>query len=183
MPLLSTDEANQLWERYRSDGAPAGTAALDQLYRALRTPLFAFCRVKCGDPELADEIAEQAFVRLMIRKPRARRGIIPLLHKTAFNLIRDAWRTRSIPIGHTAEAPPSPTVDPERAEDVEAVRDCLTALPPEDRLFIAYVDMYGLTQGSACHLLGWRIAASTAHRRYRRIRAQLRACLEKKNIL
>lgn len=83
MEPLSAGEANQLWERYRSGVSPVSMAALDRLYRALRPPLVEFCRAKGCDAELADEAAEQAFIRLMIRKPAARRGFIPLLRKTA----------------------------------------------------------------------------------------------------
>ena len=69
------------------------------------------------------------------------------------------------------------------AEAVQAVRACLSKLAPENRLYITYLDIHGLTQRAACELLGWRVAGSTAHKRHLRIRARLRHCLEEKNIL
>ncbi len=105
---LSPDQANRLWEEFRAGHNPAGRAALDGLYRSLRKPLVEFCMLKGCDPELADEIAETAFVRLIIRRPVARRGFISLLRKTAQNLCRDAQKSRRrspTPLPHPGDAP------------------------------------------------------------------------------
>jgi DNA-directed RNA polymerase specialized sigma24 family protein len=87
---LSPEEANQLWEAYRSGGNPSAMRAIDTLYRTLRPVLIEFCKSKGCDAELADEITEQAFFRLMHRKPQARSGFVSLIRKTAQNLVADA---------------------------------------------------------------------------------------------
>lgn len=178
---LSPEQATQLWNVFRTTSPPAGRDALDRLYRSLRHPLVRFCRLKGCDPELADEIAEAAFIRLIVRKPTPRRGFIPLLHKTAQNLCRDAQKRRP-----QSDPPP---ISPESAaadvrvihdESVEAVRDCLNTLDPEDRALLIYHHVEGLTQQAAAELLGLRAAPSTIAVRLKRIRDALARCLKKK---
>ncbi|MCH7527634.1 MAG: RNA polymerase sigma factor, partial [Planctomycetes bacterium] len=162
---LSPDQANRLWEEFRTSHNPAGRVALDGLYRSLRKPLVEFCMLKGCDPELADEIAETAFVRLIIRRPVARRGFIPLLRKTAQNLCRDAQKSRRrsptldpdlrdpteyrAPTVRERVSPPSdaPSASERvsRDETIQAVQDCLAQLPPEHRAFIVYHEVEGLT--------------------------------------
>jgi len=181
---LSPAEATRLWELYRSGSNPHAVAALDQLYRCLRRPLVAFCRLKGCDPELADEVSERAWVRLLERKPRARTGFIPLLRKTAQNLWYQELRAqRTVPLCDTRTADDDPTRAIVGNDTAIALEECLDRLDPESRAFFVFVHVHGLTQKAACELLGWDIAASTAHERLERTQEQLEACLQKKSVL
>ncbi len=69
------------------DAAPAGEVT----FRLHYAPLAGWCRRMVGDPEVAHDIAAEAFVRLLgrwstVSDPRA------YLYTTALNLIRDRWR-------------------------------------------------------------------------------------------
>jgi DNA-directed RNA polymerase specialized sigma24 family protein len=182
---LAPIEATRLWATYCAGASPLAIIALDDLYRALRKPLVEFCRLKGCDGELADEVSEQAWVRLLVRKPPARRGFIALLRKTAQNLALKALRERTsgsvqaLPI-RVARDPPEPA---EQSETIQAVRDCLSHLASADRAFLLLVDVHGLTRAAACELLGWDLAPSTSHERHLRIRQELSDCLKSKKIL
>lgn len=187
---LSPADANRLWEEYRTGTNPSARDALDRLYRVLRRPLLEFCRTKGCDAELADEIAETAFIRLIVRKPKARRGFLPLLNKTAQNLLYDHRKTAAHSSPLTDDTPRPPAFRALSAgervvqdETVRAVRECLNTLDPEDRALLLYHHVQGLTQRAACELLSLRAAPSTITARLTRIRDQLARCLEKKKIL
>jgi RNA polymerase sigma-70 factor, ECF subfamily len=103
--------------------------------------LFTYLDRLTGDPELASDAAQEAFVRLH------RRGAMPdhpggWLVAVANNLVRDERRrtTRQLRLlsHHPDRAPSgSPAADPaadlERAERVRAVRAALDLLTPRDR--------------------------------------------------
>ena len=181
---LSTEEVTRLWEMYLTAASPLAPMALARLYRTLRRPLVDFCRLKGCDPELAEEVAQQAWVRLMERKPPSR-TFISLIRKTAQNLAFKALRGRSAtrrprrerpePEGDSAESA-------ERSEVLQGVRDCVSRLNDEDRAYLIACDVDGLSRRAACELLGWNIAASTAYQRHVRIRAQVASCLKKKSL-
>ena len=180
---LSTDEATRLWHEFRAGGNPVGPEALGRLYRCLRHPLIDFCRLQGCDPELADEIAEAAFVRLFVRRPPARKGFIPLLRKTAQNLHRDARRqARRQPEPALPSLPRDPSEAVMDAETVQAVRDCLGTLDPEDRALVICHHVDGLTQKAACELLGLDISPAGTTARLKRARERLARCLKKKMI-
>ena len=180
---LSGEVANRLWREFCAGQQPAAREALDRLYRGLRHPLIDFCRLKGCDPELADEIAEHTFVRLLVRRPPARKGFIPLLRKTAQNLHRDAQRRAQRqfepPIAPLPRDPPQAAME---AETARAVWDCLGTLEPEDRALVICHHVDGLTQKAACDLLGLDISPAGATARLKRARESLARCLKKKMI-
>jgi RNA polymerase sigma-70 factor (ECF subfamily) len=110
-------------------------------YTARFASLFTYLDRLTGDPELASDAAQEAFVRLH------RRGEMPdqpagWLVTVANNLVRDERRraTRRLRLlsDHPSWAPSgSPPADPaadlERAEQVGAVRAALDRLTPRDR--------------------------------------------------
>ncbi len=185
---VSPEEANQLWETYRSGSNPAAMRAIDTLYRALRPVLIEFCKSKGYDAELADEITEQAFFRLMHRKPQARSGFISLIRKTAQNLLADARadaRKSSRPAARAISAEhdsTDPVASAQRSETIQAVQHCLARLQADERAFLTFIAVNGLTQRAACEILGWQIAPSTAHKRYHHIRHVMAGCLKEKQV-
>ncbi len=75
-------------EETRAVGA---TADAQGLWLELYPPLASWCRALVGDRELAQDLASEAFVRLLsrwgsVRNPRA------FLYVVASNLARDHWR-------------------------------------------------------------------------------------------
>jgi RNA polymerase sigma factor (sigma-70 family) len=112
---------------------------INTLFDEVYPPLFRYCHRLTGDPDHADDLAQEAFFRLLDRGPRGpAHGLRVWMFKVATNLIRDAARQadtrRRIMAG---SAPPDPVPGPdaglERDEKIRGVRAALDRLPPRDR--------------------------------------------------
>lgn len=111
---------------------------VDDLFRRLYPPLFRYLNRLTGDPDAADDIAQEAFVRLL-RDPLPEADARPWLFRVATNLLRDRARKRKRhrrlrPQAHR-EAPPPERPDEvvERSEAVARVRAALDRIPERDR--------------------------------------------------
>jgi RNA polymerase sigma factor (sigma-70 family) len=108
----------------------------DEVYPAL----FRYCQRLTGEPDVADDVAQEAFVRLVDRRitgdPRALRV---WLFKVATHVIRDRVRTRENRrrlLAANPVAPGSgdtPDREAERNETIQAVRAALDQLELRDR--------------------------------------------------
>jgi RNA polymerase sigma-70 factor (ECF subfamily) len=142
------------------------------------------------DPEAADEVAQEVFVRAWrgLARFQERAQFSTWLYRIAFNEAQ-RWRARS---GHarvepTADGedpivslPESPELGPEaRALDREfeqTLEQALDLLPPDWRIAVVLRDIEGLTTSEAAEVVGIREAAFKS--RLHRGRMQLRALLE-----
>lgn len=108
----------------------------DELYEAL----FRYCHRLTGDPDLADDVAQEAFVRFyqgeVIGTPA---GVRVWLFRTATNVVRDRHRVETNR-ARLLEANPVSPARPEaadrrveRTEEIAAVRRALDALNERDR--------------------------------------------------
>ena len=110
-------------------------ALFDEVYPSL----FRYCHRLTGDPDAADDMAQEAFVRLLDRGPRGpQHGLRVWMFRVATNLIRDAARQgqtrRRILAGVNPPGPaPSPELEMERSEEIQEVRAALNQLAPRDR--------------------------------------------------
>ena len=103
-------------------------------------PLVRYVRRLTGDPDAAEDIAQEALVRLFDRRVAGTdAGIKAWLFKTATHLVRDRYRVdsnrqrllTSNPV--KPGAPESPELSLERRETRAAVREALDGLPDRDR--------------------------------------------------
>lgn len=115
------------------------------LYRTHHPSLVRYLTRLCGDPDLADDAAQEAFVRLAERPPADERELRAWLFTVATNVVRDARRTgrrrAEILAGDPGGASPTaavpdPADDAVRAELRRHVRAALDALPPRDRAIL-----------------------------------------------
>jgi RNA polymerase sigma factor (sigma-70 family) len=112
---------------------------INTLFDEVYPPLFRYCHRLTGDPDHADDLAQEAFFRLLDRGPRGpAHGLRVWMFKVATNLIRDAARQadtrRRIMAGSDPPDPvPSPDVGLERDEKIRGVRVALNRLPSRDR--------------------------------------------------
>lgn len=110
----------------------------DALFQRLYPPLFRYVHRLTGDADTADDVAQEAFVRLLDR-PLPEEEARPWLFTVATNLVRDgarkAERRQRLLAGRSIRAEPAPPADlaVERGERVEAVRAALARLAPRDR--------------------------------------------------
>lgn len=111
---------------------------VDALFRRLYPPLFRYLHRQTGDADVADDIAQEAFVRLL-RQPLPEDDARPWLFRVATNLLRDgarrAKRRRRLRPQATQdrEPPELPDVSVERAERIARVRRALDRVPERDR--------------------------------------------------
>ena len=112
----------------------------DALYDEVFPPLYRYCHRLTGDPDVAEDVAQEAFVRLLDRRVIGERPALRVwLFKVATHLIRDRWRVsenrrRLLQINPvTPGGTPDPEQALERGEDVASVRSALAQLDARDR--------------------------------------------------
>jgi RNA polymerase sigma-70 factor, ECF subfamily len=110
----------------------------EKLFERLYPSLFRYLNRLTGDPDVADDIAQEAFVRLL-RQDLAEQEVRPWLFTVAMNLVRDTARKtdrrQRLLTGAPRMVSPLPRPDEglERSEEIEGVRRALDQLPPRDR--------------------------------------------------
>jgi RNA polymerase sigma factor (sigma-70 family) len=112
-----------------------------ELYRRHHEALCRYLLRFTGDPELAQDLAQEVFVRLLERPPARGAGRAWLFH-VATNLARDASRTRTrrralllggwnrVPV---ADAPPTPAQELDRQRRVQATQQALLSISAKER--------------------------------------------------
>jgi RNA polymerase sigma-70 factor (ECF subfamily) len=112
----------------------------DALYDEVFPPLYRYCHRLTGDPDVAEDVAQEAFVRLLDRGVTGERPALRVwLFKVATHLIRDRWRVsenrrRLLQINPvTPGGTPDPARQLEQGEDVASVRAALDRLDDRDR--------------------------------------------------
>src|SRR5690606_25553123 len=113
----------------------------EQIFRRLYPSLFRYLHRLTGDPDAADDIAQESFARLL-RRPMPEAEAKPWLFTVATNLVRDSARksTRRERILErvrpTPSAPDAPDVVTERNERITLVRQALERLSERDRTLL-----------------------------------------------
>jgi RNA polymerase sigma-70 factor, ECF subfamily len=110
----------------------------DAVFEDLYPSLFRYLHRLTGDGDVAEDIAQEAFVRLL-RQELPEKEIRPWLFTVAMNLVRDRARKTERRQRLLTTAPdlvtraPLPDEDMERAERITAVRTVLDRIPERDR--------------------------------------------------
>ena len=141
----------------------------DALFHRLHPALYRYLYRLTGDADTADDIAQEAFVRLL-RQKLPEKEVRPWLFTVATNLVRDGVRKAGRRQRLLAAENPLPTTVPgpdeetDRMERVEAVRRALARIPLRDRQLLlmreegfTYEEMAraaGVAPGSVGTLLG-----------------------------
>lgn len=113
--------------------------AFEALYESVRPSLWRYVHRLLGDPDLADDIVQEAFVRLLDRFESRGEGARLWLFTVATNLVRDRGRMtarrRRLLATHPIIVPPPLGADDRlvRQERIAAVREALQQLPERDR--------------------------------------------------
>lgn len=110
----------------------------DAVFAKLYPSLFRYLQRLTGDEDVAEDIAQESFVRLL-RQRLPEEEVRPWLFTVAMNLVRDRARKHERRQRLLTSAPnlvtrtPLPDEDVERAERIAAVREILETLPDRDR--------------------------------------------------
>jgi RNA polymerase sigma-70 factor (ECF subfamily) len=118
--------------RGRTEAAAAREEAFRGFYAVEYPPLARYCFKLVADRELAHDLAQEAFTRMVGRwskvdEPRA------YLYGVATNLCRRAWKKRAqdvVAVGRLAAEPPAEVASPDGAVVLRAAVD---AMPPRLR--------------------------------------------------
>lgn len=177
----------------RGDGLDRG--AVERAWRTIIERLgprvFALVRARCGDPELAEEIAQSVFVTVAERLPTMAdiSGFESWVFTVALNRLRDEMRRRTRharPSGDLEAlggsggdsaftSPPVPPSEPDpRIRDLERA---MAELSPADREIIDLRHLGGLSFQQMADLLGEPLG--TLLSRHHRAVARLRASMER----
>lgn len=124
--------------------SPEVTVDPERLYTEHAPALYRYVLRQCGDPELASDIVQETFMRLVRRPPRdtAPRA---WLFQVATNLAREWGRTgtrrdrlnRIVPLDALhSDMPRGPDADVVAREDHAAVQAALSNLPERDRTIL-----------------------------------------------
>lgn len=112
----------------------------ERFFDELFPPLFRYCHRLTGDPDTAEDAAQEAFVRLYTHAVEGPEAALRVwLFRAATNVIRDRYRVeenrRRLLEKHPVKpgAAPDPGRETERKEDVARVRETLDALDSRDR--------------------------------------------------
>lgn len=174
-PSRHHDEA-ELLERFRS-GDPT---AMPAIYRAYRRSVFTVARSITGDPQLADEVVQETFVKAWQAADRFETGraLAPWLHTIARRAAIDALRHERRPTtgGHEAEVEvgqAGPSF--ERTWIVHQVRAAIDELPACEREIVRLSHLAGLSHREIAARLDLPIGTvkSRSSRAHRRLAARL----------
>lgn len=121
------------------NGPERDSASFGELYEALQPSLLRYLERLTGDGDIAEDVAQEAFLRLLRRTDLDEDNARLWIFTVATNLVRDhgrgvARRQRLLmarPV--VPSGPPAPDVETERNERVAGVRAALTLLPERDR--------------------------------------------------
>ena len=152
--------------------------AMSFLIENTQTRLFRFCVYLSRDNTLAEDICQEAYIKVLnkLKSLRDPKGFLPWLMKTAKNLYLDHIRSprisRSVGIENLEKADPESKVG--LPDLITEISTALSLLEPEDRLILLLIDQQRYSYTEAAKMIGISEAALTS--RIHRIR---KAFLEK----
>lgn len=181
-----TDDLDAWMTRARDTGDQEAFAqVVEQCHHLLRATMLR----ETGDPELADELAQDAFARAWAKRDQYRPGTSPRawLLTIARSQLMDHHRRQDRDRRHLKELVRQellrhlPDLDEVPAEDgarLSALRECLSQLGEEHRQLIDLVHGQGLTSEAVADEMG--IKADACRQRLSRIQRRLRECCERR---
>ena len=116
------------------------TTGFGELYEQLQPPLLRYLQRLTGDSDAAEDVCQEAFVRLLRRADLTGDDARLWIFTVATNLVRDRGRSlvrrqRLLAGGQPPTPTPSPAPDDEveRSERIAGVRQALDRIPQRDR--------------------------------------------------
>lgn len=163
---------------------PFDQAALESLYEKLETPVYNVLYRYVRNREQAQDLTQEAFVRLWrIRKKVRGHTVEPLLYRIALNLAKSALRRRKVlkwvPLVSSTSLPPAssdPASELAQNEEQARIRVAVSALPNDLKQVILLCEFSGLSYGQIGKVLS--IPEGTVGSRRNRALKLLRSSLE-----
>lgn len=155
------------------------TRSFEEFFVSQRQELFGTLWLMTGRRHEAEELLQEAFVRVWERWDEVRSMERPTgyLYRTAVNVWRSRARRAAVALRRTIHAePPADAMAEVDARDV--VARALATLPPRQRAAIVLIDLLGFTSQEAAGALG--IRPSTARVQVTRARAALKERMDER---
>jgi RNA polymerase sigma-70 factor (ECF subfamily) len=151
--------------------------SFETFYDAESQTLFQRLRLVTGDRAEAEEIMQDAFLKVWERWERvgAMDDPVGYLYRTAMNLFRKRYRRAVLAIRRSIGLKPSRD-DFADAEDADTVRRVLSTLPPRQRAALVLTEMLGFSPNEAGRALG--VQASTVRSLSHQGRESFRQAME-----
>lgn len=148
-------------------------AAWTRLVRAVLPRVYRWALGLCGDPDEADDIAQEVLVRLHRHLPafEERSRLTTWLYRVTWNAAaarrRRVWARRRAPLEELDLGQPQADDDPgERIDTARAVwlaRAAFTELPPRQRAVFDLADLQGYAPAEIAELLGMNPVTVRVH--------------------
>ena len=141
--------------------------ALDALYSAYKSRIYTFLLRFLADPELADDVTQEAFTKAFSALPKLERGtkVLPWLYKVASNTAIDHVRRRKrftwVRMGAMQDTPHEPhSADASSAVgEREHVQAVLRTLPPENAVALLLHALEGYSYKEIAEIQGASLTA------------------------
>jgi RNA polymerase sigma-70 factor (ECF subfamily) len=181
IPTRLDDDRRAAEWRLVQDARSGDLRAFERLYRDHERRVFALCLRLSSNPELAEELTQEVFIRAWrkLASFRGRSAFSSWLYPLTVNVARSERRSRMrrlarvFPTDDVAVLePPAPPPTPETAFDLEKA---MAALPPGARAVFVLHDVEGRTHEEIASLLG--LAPGTSKAQLHRARRLLREAL------
>lgn len=183
LPLKIVQEPSPASEidRWVSRAQAGEVGAFEQLYRHHAGRVYALCLRMSGDPQEAEELTQDAFVRAWEKLAtfRGQSAFSSWLHRLTVNVVLSCWRARGRQrervVSIAEVAPPeevAPAAETRRAVDLERA---IAALPAGARTIFVLHDVEGYRHRDVAELTGLAVGTSKAqlHRARRLLRKAL----------
>lgn len=149
----------------------------DDFFERQRDPLFRRMWLVTGDRAEADDVVQEAFIRLLGRWDRVRGLEDPegYLYRTAFNVLRSRVRRAKLAVRKAVGSAGEAEDEFEAAETRHVVAGALRALSERQRAVLVLVELLGYSANDAAEVLGVR--PSTVRSTATQARAAMRSTL------
>ena len=158
----------------------SGSLSFDQLYDLYATDVLRVSYYYLGNRELAEDVTQDVFVKLLINRPSLEEGHEKAwLLKVALNRCRDLWRSswiRKVVLGHPSfESFPAPD-EIDRMAGQYALSEAVSRLKPEFKEVVLLFYYQGFSVAEIANML--QIAEGTVSSRLSRAREKLQKDLK-----
>lgn len=170
-------------ERWVERAQAGEVGAFEELYRVHVGRVYGLCLRMCGDPQEAEELTQDAFVRVWEKLDsfRGASAFSSWLHRLTVNVVMGSWRAkgrhreRVVAIGDVSGwSDPQHSPKPRQGLDLERA---IAQLPPGARTVFVLHDVEGYRHRDIAELTG--LAVGTSKTQLHRARKLLRKALAK----
>ena len=148
----------------QEDGTTASADTFEVFFAATNPRLFTALWLVTGDRYEAEEIAQEAFLRVLERWDRVSRLEDPesYVFRTAMNVFRNRYRRATLAVRRSISLAPRASDELEAVEHRDEVIRLLRPLPPRQRAAVVATSILDLSAEEAGRLLGMRSATVRA---------------------